>query len=111
MKTLISSVGFQDDFGNLLANGSLILTLQQQGIYLVLSGGGQVVARSFIINLDSSGKIPAGIQAWCSDELAGSPIYSATLCRSAGGITPVGSVNWLIAGSSPIDLSLLLQHP
>jgi hypothetical protein len=110
MKTLTSSVGFQDEFGVLLTNGSLILTLTP-GIYLILSGGGQVVGRSFIINLDSSGKIPAGIQAWSSDELAGSPIYSATLCRSAGGITPVGSVNWLIAGSSPVDLSLLPQHP
>lgn len=110
MKTLISSVGFQDDFGNLLAHGSLILTLQQQGVYLILSGGGQVVSRAFIVNLDAAGKIPAGTQCWASDELAGSPIYSATLCRAPGGVTPVGSVNWVISGSSPIDLSLLPQH-
>ena len=110
MKTLISSVGFQDDFGNLLVNGALTLSLQQQGIYLVLSGGGQIVSRNFLIRLDASAKVPAGIQVWASDELAGTPVYTATLCKNADGTSAVGSVNWLISGSSPIDLSLLPQH-
>jgi phage-related tail protein len=111
VKTLTSSVAFQDEFGNALTNGSLILSLQQQGTtYLILSGGGQVVSRSFIVNLDSSGKLPAGVSVWASDELSGNPVYRATLCRSAGGITPVGSVTWSISGSSPIDLSTSPQH-
>jgi hypothetical protein len=106
MKNLTSSVGFQDDSGNLLANGSLILSIPT-GIYLILSGGGQVVGRSFTINLDANAKVPGTPQVWASDELARTPIYSVTLCRNADGLGPVASVNWLISGSSPIDLSLL----
>ena len=106
MKTLTSSVGFQDESGVLLANGSLILSLPT-GIYLILSGGGQVVARSVLVPLNASAKLPGGTQVWASDELAGSPIYSATLCRNSDGTGVVGTVNWQITGSSPIDLSQL----
>ena len=109
MKTITSSVGFQDTGGNLLINGSIILTLSP-GVYLISSGGGQVVGRSFIVNLDSSAKIPGGVQVWASDELNGSPLYSATLCRMPNGLGPVATVTWLIAGASPIDLSLQPQH-
>jgi hypothetical protein len=106
MKTLTSSVGFQDEAGTLLTNGSLILSLPQ-GIYLILAGGGQVVSRSFIVNLDGSAKVPAAMQAWASDELNGQSVYSVTLCRGANGSSPVASVTWQITGSSPIDLSQL----
>jgi hypothetical protein len=107
MKNLTSSVGFQDDGGNLLANGSLILSLPLGTMYKIISGGGQVVSRSFIINLDATGKIPAGTTIWASDELNTAPLYAVTLCRAADGFGPVGSVNWLVSGTSPIDLSLL----
>jgi hypothetical protein len=110
MKTIVSSIGFQDDSGTLLANGSLILNLPSGVMFLISAGGGQVVGRVFIINLDATGKVPAGITIWASDELAGAPLYSATLCQQANGLQPVGSVRWLIGGSSPIDLSLLTQH-
>jgi hypothetical protein len=110
MKTITSSVGFQDDGGNLLANGSIILSLPLGAMFKIVSGGGQVVSRSFIINLDATGKVPAGIQVWASDELSSTPIYSATLCRNANGLGPVASVNWLISGTSPIDLSLLTRQ-
>jgi hypothetical protein len=109
MKTIFNSVGFQDESGNLLVNGSLIFSLPP-GIYLILSGGGQVVGRSVIVNLDANAKVPSGIQVFASDELNGSPLYRATLCRNANGFGPVASVNWLISGTSPIDLSLLTQH-
>jgi hypothetical protein len=109
MKTLTSSIGFQDESGALLANGSLIFNLLQ-GIFLILAGGGQVVSRSFIVNLDGSGKVPAGLQAWASDELNTQPVYSVTLCRGANGLSPVASVNWSIAGTSPIDLNQLTAH-
>ena len=110
MKTITSSVGFQDDGGTLLADGSLILSLPLGTMYKIIAGGGQVVSRSFVVNLDAAGKVPAGIQVWASDELAGTPVYAATLCRNANGLGPVASVNWLISGTSPIDLSLLTQH-
>jgi hypothetical protein len=106
MKALISSIGFQDGSGNLLTNGSIILSLAP-GVYKILSGGGQVVGRSVIISLDATAKVPAGTQLWASDELNSTPAYAVTLCRNGDGTGPVGSVNWLISGSSPIDLSLL----
>src|SRR6185312_12266012 len=43
MKTLSSSVAFQDEAGNVLANGSLVLTLPF-GVDEIVAGGGQVVA-------------------------------------------------------------------
>lgn len=110
MKTIVSSVGFQDEGGNLLVNGSIILTLKPGGIYPVISGGGQIVALSFIVNLDAAAKVPAGVQAWASDELRSQPTYTATMCRGADGASPVATVTWLISGTSPIDLSLLPQH-
>jgi len=108
MKTIFNSVGFQDELGNLLVNGSLTFNLTP-GIYLILSGGGQVVGQSFKVNLDANAKVP-GTQLWASDELNTSPLYSVTLCRAPNGFSPVASVNWLIAGTSPIDLSLLTAH-
>ena len=68
MKTITSSVGFQDDAGNLLANGSLILSLPLGTMFKIVSGGGQVVSRSFVVNLDAAGKVPAGIQVWASEQ-------------------------------------------
>src|SRR5690349_14369428 len=100
MKTIFNSVGFKDESGNLLVNGSLSLSLPP-GIYLILSGGGQVVSRSFTVNLDANAKVPAGTKLWASDELNTSPLYVATLCRNADGTDLVSTMNWLIAGSSP----------
>ncbi len=106
MKTIISSVGFQDEGGNFLVNGSIILTLAP-GVYRISSGGGQVVGRSAIISLDATAKVPAGIQIWATDELNTQPTYYATLCRNSDGTGPVASVKWSISGISPIDLSTL----
>jgi hypothetical protein len=110
MKNLITSVGFQDDAGNLLGNGSLILNLPPGTIYKIIAGGGQVVGGALIINLDATAKLPGTVSVWASDELLGSPTYTATLCKLADGFGPLASVNWIIAGTSPIDLSLLQQH-
>jgi hypothetical protein len=117
MKTIFSSVGFQDETGTPLSNGSIVLRLippkpmmDAGAIYRVISGAGQVFSNSFIINLDAAAKIPAAIQVWASDELTTNPLYSATLCSSANGISPVASIKWLISGTSPIDLSLLPQR-
>src|SRR6478735_532234 len=104
VKTLSSSTGFRDESGNLLVNGSLIFSLTP-GIYLILSGGGQVVGRSVKVNLDANAKVPGTPQLWASDELNTSPLYSVPLCRAPDGHSPVATVNCLIAGTSPIDLS------
>jgi hypothetical protein len=106
VKTLITSVGFQDEAGNLLANGSLILTLPP-GLYVIVSGGGQVVGQSLIINLDATAKITGTVTIWASDEISLQTPYTATLCQQANGLQPVGTAVWFVGGTSPIDLSLM----
>lgn len=106
MKTIFSSVGFQDEVGTLL--GSLILSLPS-GVYVVSSGGGQVAGQSLIINLDATGKVPGSITIWASDELSPQVPYAVTLCAQANGAQAVGTANWLIGGTSPIDLSQMVQ--
>lgn len=105
LKTLTSSVAFQDELGNILAKGSIIITLPP-GVYLIASGGGQVIGQSVIINLDATGKIPA-TSIWASDELSPQSAYNVTLCAQANGLQPVSSAQWFIGGVSPIDLSLM----
>jgi hypothetical protein len=105
MKTLTSSVAFQDEAGNLL--GSLILNLPS-GVYSVVSGGGQVAGQSLIINLDATGKVPGAITIWASDELSPQTPYAVTLCAQANGVQAIGTTNWFIGGSSPIDLSQMV---
>lgn len=108
MKTLSSTVAFQDEAGNALANGSIILTLAS-GVYEIAAGGGQVVGQSVIINLDATGKISGTPQVWASDELTPQVPYTVTICGQKNGLGPIGYATWLLAGSSPIDLSQMVS--
>lgn len=107
MKTITSSVAFQDGQGNALVTGSLILTLPQ-GVYEIVSGGGQITGSSSVINLDATGKIPTATQIWASDELTPQTPYNVTVCKGANGTTPLGSSTWSISGTNPIDISLMV---
>lgn len=107
MKQVFSSVSFQDEAGNALSNGSLIFSLPS-GVYLISSGGGQVVGQSFILNLDATGKAALTLM-WASDELNPQTPYSVVLCAQPNGAQPVGTATWFIGGVSPIDLSLMTQ--
>lgn len=108
MKTITSSVAFQDEAGNPLANGSLILTLPA-GVYEIAAGGGQVVGQSVTVNLNNLGKIPGTPQIWASDELSPQVPYTVTICGQANGLGAVASATWLITGVSPIDLSQMVS--
>jgi hypothetical protein len=108
MKTLSSSVAFQDEAGNPLANGSIVLTLPF-GVYEIAAGGGQVAGQSLIVNLDANGKVPGTPQLWASDELNPQTPYTVSICSGAGGLGPIASATWLIAGASPIDLALMIN--
>lgn len=108
MKTVESTVAFQDQAGNALARGSLMLTLPF-GIYEIAAGGGQVAGQTVTVNLDGNGKIPSGSQIWASDELVPQPTYNATLCAQPNGLQVVGGATWSIIGSSPIDLSQMVS--
>lgn len=108
MKTLASTVGFQAPDGTLLANGSLIISLDP-GLYEILAGGGQVYGTSIVINLDATAKIPGTPQIWAGDELAGHPKYSVQLCSLKNGVGSVSNALWDISGASPIDLSQMVN--
>jgi len=105
MKNIFSSIAFQNDQGAALQNGSLILTLPP-GVYLIVSGGGQVYGGSIILNLDATGKL-ASIAIWVSDELSPQTAFNVTLCAQPNGLQAVGYATWFIGGTSPIDLSLM----
>lgn len=105
MKTITTSVGFQDSLGVVVANGFLSLTLSQNVI--ITAGGGQVAASTTILPLDSNGKITA-TQIWFNDELTPTgTVYHAVLLGSNGlrVITDFG--NWSIVGVSA-DLSTMV---
>jgi hypothetical protein len=106
MKTIISTVAFQDEAGNVLSNGSLVFNIPLGQIYHI-SAGGQVGSQAMIVNLDATGKIPASVTLWASDELDAQPVYRVTICAQPNGIQTVGFVKWRIAGTSPIDVSQL----
>jgi hypothetical protein len=108
MKTLTSTVAFQDESGAVLANGSLVLTLPA-GVYQIVSGGGQVVGQSVIISLDANGKITGTAQVWGSDEISPQTPYTVSICRLPGGLQPIASAQWFISGTSPIDVSQLVN--
>ena len=54
-KILTTSIGFQDAFGNVVANGLLMLTLSQTAT--VTATGGQVTTEPIYFTLDANGKI------------------------------------------------------
>jgi pectate lyase-like protein len=108
MKTLSSSVAFQDEAGNALANGSLVMTLPY-GVYEIAAGGGQVVGQSLVINLDATGKVPGTPQIWASDELSPQTPYTVSICSAKNGLGEIASATWLIAGAGPIDLSQMVN--
>lgn len=102
-KTIQSTVAFTDPQNNPLANGLLILDLNQASE--VSSGGGQVAPMRVAITLDSSGKIPANTSVFANDELNPSgTAYRAKLYNS--NLSLVADFGfWSIVGASPIDLS------
>lgn len=104
MKTIQSTVAFQDPQGNAVASGVLILTLSQPAE--IISGGGQVVPLEVRITLGADGKIPAATQIWANDELTPSMSYTAAI-RDSGNNFIASFGPWSISGPSPIDLSAM----
>lgn len=107
MKTIESTVAFQDPQGNVVASGTLVLQLSQAAE--ITSGGGQVAPMEVRITLDATGKIPANTSIWANDQLTPSgTTYNAYLKDSSNAqVASFGA--WSIAGASPIDLSAMVS--
>lgn len=106
MKTITSTVAFQDSQGNVTANGFLILQLSQPSE--VTSGGGQIAPLELRITLDATGKIPAATQIWANDELTPTGTTYAASLKDSGNAQIAAFGAWSITGTSPIDVSQLI---
>ncbi len=106
-KTIESTVCFQDPQNNCLANGFLILDLNQPAT--ITSSGGQVAPTRVAINLDANGKIPASTLLWANDQLTPSGTAYLAQVENSNGLVVANyrPCPWVIIGSSPIDLAMM----
>lgn len=104
-KLISTSQGFQDAKGNVVAGGSLSLTLSQAAE--VTASGGLVTTDPLYFTLDVNGKItPTAI--WFNDELTPSgTTYHAVLYAANGCRILADFGQWSIAGASS-DLSTMV---
>ncbi len=104
MKTVSTSVGFQDPLGNLVANGKLILDLSQPAE--ITSGGGLLAPTRIVFQLTALAKITP-TNMWFNDELtpSGTSYHSILIDSNQNEIADFGQ--WVIAGASA-DLSTMV---
>lgn len=104
---ITASQGFQDAQGNVLANGTLILRLNQPAT-ATSAGGGQVDTADIVLVLDANGKITGQpVSLWANDQLTPSNTFYTARVFNANGLLVAGPVNWTISGSSPVDVSAI----
>ena len=107
IKAIQATQGFQDAQGNALANGTLILRLNQPAS-ATSAGGGQVDVTDIVLALDSSGKITGQpVNLWANDQLTPSTTFYTARVFSSTGLLIFGPVNWTISGTSPVDVSAI----
>ncbi len=104
MKTVTTSVGFQDPLGNLVASGKLILDLSQPAE--ITSGGGLLAPIRIVLPLTALAKITP-TNMWFNDELTptGTSYHSILIDSNQNEIADFGQ--WVIAGASA-DLSTMV---
>jgi hypothetical protein len=102
-KTITSSVAFTDPSNAVLANGSIIFQLSA-GANVI--GGGQIVPAAIPITLTASGLIPGSTTLWANDQLQPTGTYYIVRVYNSNGLLVRGPENWILSGTSPIDLAL-----
>jgi hypothetical protein len=104
---ITSSLPFQDAAGNVLANGTLILTLNQLA-NASAGGGGQIEPVDVILPLDAGGLVKnIPVNLWGNDQLTPAGTFYVMRLFNSNGLRVAGPVNWTIAGASPIDVSAI----
>jgi len=105
-KTIISTVPFQDVQGNPIAGGTLVLQLPADA--RITTGGGQIAPKRVVkIQLTAGGVLPANTLIWASDQLTPTNMAYLTTLYDQNGNIVYGPERWLLAGTSPIDVSQL----
>src|SRR5437763_3507550 len=104
-KTLSTSVAFTDPAGNALANGKVVFQLNM-GAKLITNG--QIVNVVTIpFTLDATGKLPAGQTINANDELQPTGTFYVVTIMNSNGLVVRGPENWILLGTSPIDISTI----
>ncbi|HET9283175.1 MAG TPA: glycosyl hydrolase family 28-related protein [Candidatus Angelobacter sp.] len=97
---------FQDAGGNVLSGGSI--TFQLSNAALVI-GTGQIVQnvpQTFTLN--NLGSVPANTPLWFNDQLQPNGTHYIVTIYNSNGALVRGPEDWVIAGSSPVDLGTIV---
>lgn len=105
-KQIISSVAFQDPQGTVLANGFLTLDLSQAAV--ITGSGGQVAPIRVDVALDANGKVPVPTLIYGNDQLTPSGTSYYVRVYNSNNLLVSTPGPWIIQGTSPIDVSLLI---
>lgn len=107
IKTITATNAFQDSAGNVLANGTLILRLNQLAS-ATSAGGGQIEPVDIVLTLDANGKITSQpVNLWANDQLTPTTTFYVMRLYNSNGLLVAGPANWTISGAAPIDVSAL----
>lgn len=104
-KTLTTSVAFTDPQGNVLANGVIIFQLNM-GAKLITNG--EVVnVLKVPFTLTATGMMPGGAIIIANDELMPTGTMYVVTIFNSNGLLVRGPENWILSGTSPIDISTI----
>jgi hypothetical protein len=99
-----TSGSFVDALGNLLAGGNITMDLN---VPCSLNGGGEVVPRRVVINLDSNAKVASGQAMFRNTDLTpNGSVYLMQVWDAKGNLAGFFGAQSIV-GSAPIDLALL----
>ena len=106
IKAIKTTQAFQDGAGNVLASGTLVLTLNTVA-NAQANGGGQIEPVDVVIPLTSSGTINGNFNLWANDQLTPTTTFYTMRLYTSSGLLVAGPANWTISESSPIDVSAI----
>jgi hypothetical protein len=107
IKAITASQAFQDGAGNVLASGTLVLTLNALASAQA-AGGGQIEPVDLIFPLTTAGLLKgAPVNIWANDQLVPATTFYAMRLYNSNGLLVAGPANWTLSGSSPIDVSAI----
>lgn len=98
---------FQDAGGNVLNGGSISFRLSQQA--QTINDGQAVQNTTISFTLNSSGSVASATALYGNDQLTPNNTYYIVNIYNAAGKLVRGPENWVLAGTSPIDLGTIVS--
>lgn len=103
-KVTLSGGAFQDPSGTVIANGSLVLTLSQDGV----ANTSQIAPRTVSFALDGSGNLVAGALIWGNDNITPAGTTYRAEALNSGGSKVWGPETWSLTGAGPINVGTIV---